>query len=131
MAKKVAVKKKVSSAKNAANKASQDKLEAFVAKPEPKGVEPLDPDFVAEWMAEQEMKKGEDWEELRPGYSKEYCEVRTKDGVEVGPCFPNGGKFTRLDGEQEILESEVTHVRYYEQNDMGRDEEEDGEGEYE
>jgi len=123
MVKKAAVKKMVSAAKSAAKKTVQEKVKEFEAKPEVRVVEPLDPEFVVEWMAENDMRHGDDWNVLRPGYQREYCEVRTKDGVEVGPCFPDKGVFTRLDGAQMIMESDVTHVRYFERRDIDEEDE--------
>lgn len=77
--------------------------------PEPEGPEPFD---VDEWMEEQGLKRGE-WETYHKVYDKEFCEVRRKDGTEVSPCWPNAGKFVRLDTAIEVLESDVTHIRYF------------------
>lgn len=76
-------------------------------------VEPLDHEFVEEWMEEQGVRRGDEWLEMVPGYEREFCEVRLKDKTVIGPCWPNAGKFMRLDGGTETLESEVTHIRYF------------------
>jgi len=82
----------------------------------------VDPDFMEDWMAENDLQVGSEWEKLKSGYEKEFCEVRLKDGRIEGPCYPNAGKFTRLDGVCVFTESEITHIRYFENKNHGGDE---------
>jgi hypothetical protein len=97
---------------------------------------PTDPEFSEEWMAEQGLKPGSAWHDYSGEYDKEFCDVRLADGTVIGPCWPNAGKFVRLDHEAEFAGSEVTHVRYYEarhrvrarDEDANWDEVDDGDG---
>ena len=82
----------------------------------------IDPEFMDNWMAENDLQRGSEWEKFKSGYEKEFCEVRLKDGRIEGPCFPNAGKFTRLDGVCVFPESDVTHIRYFENKTHGDDE---------
>ena len=69
---------------------------------------------LREWMRDQGLKPGRDWQVFRGDYHKEFCEIRLKDGKETGPCWPNAGNFVALaDGEKMIPGKDVTHVRYY------------------
>lgn len=87
-----------------------------------------------EWMEENEVKPGVDWLWLRGKPRTEYCDVRLRTGVEVGPCWPRLGKsmdFVNLSDESSVAFSDVTHVRYYEAKGPGdKDDEPDvGDGE--
>ena len=75
---------------------------------------PSDPEFVECWMEEMRMRTGLEWSKFDGKCEMEFCDVRLVDGVEIGPCWPKGGKFVRLDEDAEIPFGMVTHVRYYE-----------------
>jgi len=67
---------------------------------------------LADWLAEHGLNQGEDWEPYRG--RKEYCDIRLKDGTEIGPCWPNCDFIDLTDDlERAIPYSEVTKVRYY------------------
>ena len=67
---------------------------------------------LADWLAEHSLCQGEDWEPYRG--RKEYCDIRLKDGTEIGPCWPNGDFIDLTDDlERAIPYSDVTKVRYY------------------
>jgi hypothetical protein len=97
----------------------------FVQVPPPDRKAPTDPEFLEEWMAEQGLKLGSVWHAYSGEYSKEFCDVRLADGTVIGPCWPNAGKFVRLDQEAEFAGSEVTHVVYYEARHRVRARDED------
>jgi hypothetical protein len=107
-------------------------IEPISVSPEPEVSQELEPFDTEEWMEEQGLKRGE-WECYHGEYEKEFCEVRRKDGVEVGPCWPNNGKFVRLDTAIEVSEGDVALIRYFkpkykvphEEDEWGRDEEQD------
>jgi hypothetical protein len=68
---------------------------------------------LADWLSEHNLSQGEDWEPYRG--RKEYCDVRLKDGKEIGPCWPTNGDFIDLtdDVERAISHKDVVCVRYY------------------
>lgn len=72
-----------------------------------------------EWMEEYGKKTGEAWVPLVGRPTQEFCDIRTKKGKEIGPCWPKSAEFIDLssDNEERIPLSSVTHVRYYESND--------------
>jgi len=93
--------------------AKKKKVKAVVVAPaqEPKVSSEPESFDIDEWMEEQGLKRGE-WETYHRVYDKEFCEIRLKDGSEVGPCWPHSGKFVRWDT-TEIPEGDVTHIRYF------------------
>ena len=50
-----------------------------------------------------------DWLPFRGDYEKRMHLVRTPDGKEHGPCWPNAGDFWDLAGHQDIPGAAVTH----------------------
>jgi len=80
-----------------------------------------------EWMADNNRREGDHWESLRPGkrLDLEYCDIRLKNGTELGPCWPNGKEFMELATEKAIPASGVTHLRYYESFSGGQDDDTD------
>jgi hypothetical protein len=59
-----------------------------------------------------------DWQPyIQFTYRKRHCDVRLRDGSEVGPCWPNAGVFHDLNGSgRQISQADVTYVRYYDRN---------------
>ena len=85
-----------------------------------------DPDeFSEEWMDEQDVRRGRAWVRFGGSCAREFCDVRTKDGKEVGPCWPKGDVFVKLEDDEEVLCGAVTHVRFYEDRSVPRDRDEE------
>jgi hypothetical protein len=80
-----------------------------------------------EWMEEVGKKPGKDWVSFRGRVNLEFCDIRLKDGREIGPCWPKTTDFVDLSSEDEDQHpmSEVTHVRYYTDSDWDEIEDED------
>ena len=67
---------------------------------------------LADWLAEHSLSQGEDWEPYRG--RKEYCDIRLRDGTEIGPCWPNCDFIDLTDDlERAIPYKDVVRVRYY------------------
>lgn len=63
---------------------------------------------------------GTRWEKFDGSYRKDFCDVRMVDGTEIGPCWPNDGKFDSLNGRDRHPDARlITHVRYYADNPEG------------
>ena|ERR1035437_10097504 len=87
--------------------------------------EPFD---VQDWMETYHRKKGEDWEKWNGKPEQEYCDLRLKDGREIGPCWPTvRSVFVDLASEEEdrIPFSDVKYIRYYEIGLAVKDEEDE------
>lgn len=56
------------------------------------------------------------WRKYEDGeYEKCPCVIELRSGAIVGPCWPNAGKFTSLEGDQQQWgEHHVLRVAYYE-----------------
>jgi hypothetical protein len=81
-----------------------------------------------EWMADNNLVEGEDWEKFDGKYRMGYCDIRKKDGTELGPCWPyKDGCFIDItgDGINKIMFDEVSHVVYYEDSIKGEEEDEE------
>jgi hypothetical protein len=78
------------------------------------GTPPTDAEFEREWMDENGMAKGESWGGPGRPAAKGACEARLADGTVVGPCWPDGGAYRRLDGEADLKAGDVVAVRFYE-----------------
>ena len=117
--KKTKVPKKSGGSRPAGGASKRERPEAVVREPVPaQAVDcvklgPSDAEFVEEWLVEQGLKESKRWSEFFGDYDKEFCKVRLKDGTYAGPCWPNAGKFVRLEDEAEIPAADVTHVSYY------------------
>lgn len=87
----------------------------------------------AEWMAENNRREGDSWEPLKAGKKPdlEYCDIRLRDGKELGPCWPNGKDFVELETEKVIPASGIIHIRYYENSLVPSENEEEDEGDEE
>lgn len=68
-----------------------------------------------EWLEDNGVKVGEDWEKFLGKTRVQFCDVQTKDGKVLGPCWPRDRDFVDLsDDEKEIAAEDVAMVRYYE-----------------
>lgn len=82
-----------------------------------------------EWMEENGVRMGGDWEKFQGKPRVQFCDILMKDGNDLGPCWPRDLDFVCLADETEIAFSDVTHVRYWEE--VTPEESGDGEdGEY-
>lgn len=74
-----------------------------------------------EWMEEVSKKDGEDWVSFRGKPVMEFCDIRLKDGREIGPCWPKESEFVDLSSDEEDTHSfsDVTHVKYYKDDEDG------------
>jgi hypothetical protein len=83
-----------------------------------------------EWMEEMGVRESKTWKVFRVPVRLEYCDIRLKDGREVGPCWPRMGSddFLFLGNEEdEYGFGDVTHIRYYEEGRVEKEEEEEEE----
>ena len=81
---------------------------------------------LADWLAEHSLCQGEDWEPYRG--RREYCDIRLKDGTQIGPCWPNGDFIDLTDDDERATPyKDVVSVRYYESPKASEPEEDDDE----
>ena len=68
----------------------------------------------AEWMEESGVHSGTEWKTLVGKPSTEFCDIRLKNGREIGPCWPMVKTFVDLAHEDIVYPfSDVSHIRYY------------------
>jgi hypothetical protein len=90
----------------------------------------------ADWMQDNHVRPGKVWETFRNTKPfPEFCDIRLKNNLEIGPCWPRikDNDFMDLssDNEDSYLFSDVKNVRYYlpikssaRDNDVDEDDEE-------
>jgi len=86
-----------------------------------------------EWLDENKVKEGKTWTVLKAKPKCEFCDILLNDGKEVGPCWPLISSLVFVDmssdTEERIKLSDVSHVRYYEEDEDSKDFSEDAEEE--
>jgi len=79
-----------------------------------------------EWMEENGVQMGSEWVPFQGKPRSQFCDLRLKDGNDLGPCWPRDLDFVCLADDTEIALVDVTHIRYYEDYVQNEDDE-DGE----
>jgi hypothetical protein len=81
-----------------------------------------------EWLKDEMKKPGREWIKNASYLKMEFCDIRLKDGTEIGPCWPNGYTFidiTSGDAETKYDLADVDCFRFYEEDDSEEEDPED------
>lgn len=84
----------------------------------------------AEWKLDNNVVSGKTWSPIDSRPRRDFCDIRLKDGTEIGPCWPRDNDFIDLssDDDQSYPYSSVTDLRYYVLDERLDDEDYDSDG---